>query len=125
MKVRMHGEADLTVSGFDEPIIEVEADDGVEAPWSALQMFATSLGLCTASVLTAYGERIGVPAEDLSVRIRWHYTEQPVRVDRIDVRIRWPGLPESRREAARRAASQCSIHNTLRQPPDIETRVNE
>lgn len=125
MHIQMHGESDLTLSGVEAPGFEVEVDPEVHAHFSALPMFATSLGLCTASVLATYGEQLDVPLEDLRVRVSWTYAEDPYRVDDIDMAITWPSLPESRREAVRRAAEKCTIHNTLHDPPEIETRVLE
>mgnify|MGYP006290585083 CR=1 FL=1 len=124
MRILMHDESDLTLSRFEEPGFEVETEGEVHAHYSALQMFATSLGLCTASVLLTYGERVDAEPDDLTVRVAWTYTEDPYRVDEIEMDIDWPSLPESRLEAARRAAETCTIHNTLHHPPDVETRVN-
>ncbi len=123
MKILMTGESDLVLSHFEEPTFDVEVESGVEVPFSAMQMFATSLGHCTASVMASYGERFDVGIEDLSVRVSWSDTEEPYRIDAISMTLDWPSLPESRIEAARRAAKQCTIHNTLHHPPEIETRV--
>lgn len=123
MKVLLHDESDLTLTNLDEPGMEVEVDPGAHAHYSALQMFAASLGLCTASVLSAYGERFDTTTDDLSVRVSWTYAEDPYRVDDIDMRIEWPSLPDSRVEAAQRAAAKCTIHNTLHHPPNVDTRV--
>lgn len=123
MHIRMHGASELTLTSFDEPGFEVEHDEGVDAHYSALQMFATSLGLCTASVVGTYGERFDTAADDLAIRVEWSYADNPYRVDDIEMTIDWPSLPESRREAVRRAAEQCTIHNTLHDPPEVVTRV--
>ena len=123
MHILLHDDSDLTLSQFDEPGFEVEVDPEIHAHYSALQMFATSLGLCTASVLATYGERFDAPVDDLKVRVSWVYAEDPYRVDEIDMAIEWPSLPESRQEAARRAAETCTIHNTLHHPPEVATRI--
>lgn len=125
MKIQMHDESDLTLSEFDEPDFDVAVDEGVHAHYSALQMFATSLGLCTASVIETYGERFDASAEDLAIRVDWSYAEDPYRVDQIEMTIDWPSVPESRREAVRRAAETCTLHNTLHQPPEVDTRISE
>lgn len=125
MKIQMHDESDLTLSKFDEPDFEVDVDEGVHAHYSALQMFATSLGLCTASVVETYGERFDTSADDLSIRLAWSYAEEPYRVDDIEMTIDWPSLPESRQEAVRRAAEKCTIHNTLHDPPEVDTRISD
>ncbi|HSP78804.1 MAG TPA: OsmC family protein [Myxococcaceae bacterium] len=123
MKVRLHSEEDLTLGDFDAPGLYVEVDEGVQAHYSALQMFAVSLGLCTASVLMAYGDMLQVPTQQLTVRLRWTVVEKPHRVEDIRMDIRWPELPESRLTAAERAAEQCTLHNTLLHPPRMVTTV--
>ena len=123
MKILLHSEEDLTLSDLEAPGLHVEVDEGAHAHYSALQMFAVSLGLCTASVLMGYGKQLKVPADRLSVRIRWSLAEKPRRLDDIRMEIHWPELPESRLKAAERAAEHCTIHNTLSHPPRMTTTV--
>lgn len=123
MKIIMHGESDLTVSHLHEPGQEIEVDDGIHAHYSAMQMFATSLALCTLSVVASYAERLEVGIENLQARMKWDYVEDPYRIGSIDMELTWPEVPESRLKAVERAAAQCTIHNTLHHPPEIETRV--
>ena len=123
MHILLHDESDLTVSQFDKPGFEVEVEKDVHAHYSALQMFASSLGLCTASVLISYGEQLDASTEGLEVRVRWTYADEPYRVDDIDMEINWPDLPDSRLQAAERAAEQCTTHNTLHHPPHVDTNV--
>jgi uncharacterized OsmC-like protein len=92
--------------------------------YSALQMHATALALCTTySVLVAYGENIGIDTQEMVIGMRWSYAEDPYRIGEIAMRVRWPGLPQDRLVAARRAASHCVLHNTLRQPPEVATEI--
>jgi uncharacterized OsmC-like protein len=123
MKVLLHSEEELTLGDFGAPGLQVEVDEGVHAHYSALQMFAVSLGLCTASVLMGYGDMLQVSTRQLTVRLQWRVVEKPRRVDDLRMDIRWPELPESRLEAARRAAEQCTLHNTLHHPPKLLTTV--
>lgn len=121
MRIEMHGESDLTLSNLREPDFQIVQG---EHAYSAMQMFGTSLALCSLSVLAAYAEQLGVGIEKLSCRIRWDYVEDPFRIGEIDMEITWPELPPSRLEAARRAAEKCTIHNTLHHPPEVRTRVS-
>ena len=92
--------------------------------FGALQMFAASLVLCTAAVLDGYAR--GVLKKDvrnLSLRARWQYAEDPYRVGRIDVTVRWPDVPEDRMKAVERAVKACTVHRTLEHPPTITTEV--
>lgn len=123
MRIIMNSAEDLDISDFNRPGINIESRDP-EAHYSAMQMFATSLALCTYSVLASYAEQIQVKADNLAVHMQWRYGQQPFRIDHIEMEIDWPELPESRLEAARRAAEMCTLHNTLAQPPELVTRVN-
>lgn len=123
MHIVMNSAEDLDISDFNQPGINIESNDP-EAHYSALQMFATSLALCTYSVLASYAEQIDVKADKLAVHMQWRYAEQPFRIDHIEMEIDWPELPESRLQAAQRAAAMCTLHNTLAQPPDVITQVN-
>lgn len=123
MLITMHDESDLTLSNIHEPDFTIETDEGVHAHYSALQMFAASLSLCTLSVLAAYAEQLDVTIENLRCRIRWEYADEPFRVSSIDMEIVWPEVPEDRVRAVERAAAMCTIHNTLHHPPDIATTV--
>ena len=123
MNITMHDESDLTLSHFQRPDLEVNADAGTDVQYSSMQMFATSLGLCTASVLARYARQFVASIEDLSIRIIWSYAEEPRRIDHIEMLIDWPTLPDDRLEAAEKAAEQCTLHNTLRNEPIIETKI--
>lgn len=123
MKIQLNAPEDLEVSELTEPDMQIDSRSE-ETHFSAMEMFATSLAICTASVMIAYAQRIAASTEGLSVRMRWSYSEQPFRIGDITMDIHWPGLPESRLKAAQRAAAQCTLHNTLEHPPRVETRVN-
>lgn len=122
MKIIMHDEENLEFRQFSEPTFEVEPADP-QLQYSALQMFATSLAVCTYSILTAYGEQANASTDNLSMSIKWNYSEDPFRVEHIDMDIHWPELPESRLKAAQRAASHCTLHHTLEHPPEVVTHV--
>lgn len=123
MKVVMHRNEDIELIEFDEPGLNIEQHDP-EAHYSAMQMFATAMGLCTYSVLAGYAEQIDAATDQLSIRMRWSYAEHPYRIGQIDMDIQWPELPPNRLEAAQRTATKCTLHNTLEQPPEVATRVN-
>ncbi|MEJ2646155.1 MAG: OsmC family protein [Gammaproteobacteria bacterium] len=123
MKILLHTEEDLEFQSFDQPGLEVEPRDP-DAHYSALQMFATSVALCTYSVLASYADTIDVSDADMTMRIKWSYADDPFRIGHMDMDIRWPGVPDSRIKAARAAANHCTLHHTLEQPPEFVTRVH-
>jgi len=96
----------------------------IEAPtaeqsFSPFHMLASGLAYCTFSVMYAWAESAGLDAGDLTLEVSWTFAQNPQRVDRYDMRFRWPSLPARRLEAARRVATLCTIHATFAQPPVI------
>jgi len=46
--------------------------------------------------------------------------DRPARISDVNLEIRVPGgAPEDRRKALFAVASHCTVHNTLRQPPEV------
>lgn len=122
MNVIMHHSEDLELRQFDEPGLNIEQQDP-DAHYSAMQMFATAMGLCTYSVLAGYAEQLDTPMEQMSLHLRWDYHKDPYRIGSLEMEIKWPELPASRQDAAQRVASKCTLHNTLEHPPQLTTRV--
>lgn len=91
--------------------------------FSPLHMLAASLATCTAAVLIGWAQRARLPWEDLSIQVEWEYVEDPYRVGRYDMTLRWPGLPPGREGAALRVAQHCTVEHTLQYPPTIDLRV--
>lgn len=110
----------LTGEGAD-----VSFTSGDAATLSPFHFLAASLATCTFSVLQSYGQHAGIPLDGLAVDVEWEIGGDPYRVTRIDMELHWPGLPAKRREAARRAAAECTIHHTLEHGSHVETRVAE
>ncbi|HKJ71611.1 MAG TPA: OsmC family protein [Gammaproteobacteria bacterium] len=122
MRIVLHAPEDLSLTDFGDPEFKVVADSD-DVHFSAMEMFATSIALCTYSVLASYAEQAGADTAGLEVRMRWEYREAPYRIGAIAMDVTWPGLPGNRLKAAQRAAEQCTLHHTLEVPPEIETRV--
>ncbi len=123
MKAFLLGSEDIELRALSEPGLEVENRDP-EAHYGAVQMFAVSLAMCTGAVLLSYAEQAEAGVDTLAIRVRWQYAEKPFRIGAIDMAIRWPELPASRLEAARRAAAECTLHHTLEQPPRLTTELS-
>ncbi len=111
----------LRVQGGAGPL-SVEADSA-EMTYSPGHMLASSLAVCTYSVLQSWATNADIPAADLAVEVGFEYVEKPHRIGKMEVALDWPSLPAERREAARRAAGLCPIHRTLHAPPEVATVV--
>jgi putative redox protein len=123
MKLELQTATSLVLIGLDEPTLTVDGDAEGEG-FGPLQMLVASLVLCTAAVLKTYANNVlRLEVAGLRLSAEWAYAERPKRVGEIQLEIVWPGLPESRIEAVRRAAETCTVHRTLERPPDVTTRV--
>ncbi|MDK1475888.1 OsmC family protein [Streptomyces sp. 549] len=85
------------------------------------ELFAASLATCVAFYAGRYLHRHGLDRTGLRVRTGFTMaTDRPARIDAVHVQVLPPpGLTEQRRAALLAVASHCTVHNTLRQPPEI------
>jgi uncharacterized OsmC-like protein len=121
LKIMLLSEDRLRVQGGAGPL-SVEADSA-EMTYSPGHMLASSLAVCTYSILQSWATNADIPAADLAVEVGFEYVEKPHRIGKMEVALDWPSLPTERREAARRAAGLCPIHRTLHAPPEVATVV--
>lgn len=117
MKITLLSEDSVRLEPIPGPMT-IEAPTA-EQSFSPFHMLASGLAYCTFSVMYAWAESAGLNAEDLTLDVSWTFARDPQRVDRYDMRFRWPSLPEQRLEAARRVARMCTIHATFERPPVI------
>jgi uncharacterized OsmC-like protein len=122
LKIMLLSEDRLRVQGGAGPL-SVEADSA-EMTYSPGHMLASSLAVCTYSILQSWATNADLPAADLAVEVGFEYVEKPHRIGKMEVALDWPSLPAERREAARRAAGLCPIHRTLHAPPEVKTVVS-
>lgn len=115
----------------DERIRLVTDGDGFafeamgEAGLSPFHLLAASLATCTYSVVHSWADHAGLGMEGLAIVVEWELGGDPVRVSEVRMDLEWPGLPEPRREAARRVAAECTIHHTLEHGSHVETTVGD
>jgi uncharacterized OsmC-like protein len=123
MIVNLTGPAELEVGDFALPGLHVHGDAGGEG-FGPLQMFAASLALCSASVLSEYARGpLATDTRGLRLKVTWAYGQRPHRVASIHVDVIWPELADDRRGAVKRAIESCTIHRTLEHPPGMSVRV--
>ncbi|MHB8472012.1 MAG: OsmC family protein [Gammaproteobacteria bacterium] len=122
MKIVLHNDTDLSVSHFPQNGFDIDSVDP-QVHFGAMHLFVASVAWCTYAVLASYGQRIDAATDDLSIRLRWGYVERPHRLGRIDMAIHWPQVPESRLDAAMRAAASCTLHNSLQHGVEIDTSI--
>ena len=120
MRLILEGESgirfELAGEGF-----EITSDDVSISPYHLL---AGSLASCIALVVTPWAERAGLDPGPVTISIRWeHVGASDYRVKRMDVDLRWPGLPDFRKPVVERVAEACPIHATLISGTEISSRV--
>lgn len=98
-------------------------EPGEAATLSPFHLLAASLATCTYAVLHSYGEQAGIDADGLAIDVSWEMGGDPFRVTAMDMALDWPALPATRTDAARRAATQCTVHHTLEHGSRVETRL--
>ena len=121
MKITLLSDDHLRLEDAPGPLT-VEAETA-EFGYSPFHMLGSGLGACIYSLLQSWAAHAGIAADKLAIEVRWTFAEKPHRIGRYEVALEWPGLPESRRAAATRAAALCPVHATLRHSPEIAVEV--
>jgi putative redox protein len=103
----------------DQPI----HDGGDDAAPTPTELFVASLAACVAFYAERFLRRHQLPAEATTVTARYTWAENPHRVGAIELTVLVPGLPDAKREAFSRVIDHCTVHNSLRRPPDVLVSV--
>jgi uncharacterized OsmC-like protein len=101
----------------DQPVV----DGGQDLAPTPVELMVGSVASCVAFYVGRYLRRHQLDAVGFGVRAEFAMaTDRPARVGDIRLAIRVPsGVPDDRREALMAVASHCTVHNTLRQPPEV------
>jgi putative redox protein len=94
---------------------------GQDTAMTPVELLVASLSSCVAFYAGRYLVRHGLNRDGLHVTAEFALpTDRPARVGKIQVQIRVPGgVPPARQAALLAVASHCTVHNTLRQTPDV------
>jgi putative redox protein len=102
----------------DQPL----ADGGQDAGPTPTELFAASLAACVGFYAERFLRRHGLEADRL--RVDCHAimsTDRPARVAAIALRIGGlPELPPNRRDALLAVVEHCTVHNSIREAPEVE-----
>lgn len=111
ISVRGH---DLTV---DQPVDAGGNDDGP----TPVELFVVSLASCVAYYAGRFLQRHHLPREGLRVEADFTMADdRPARVASVYISVLPPSeLSGVRLEALRAVVDHCTVHNTLRQPPEV------
>jgi putative redox protein len=116
-------EFNIGVRGYDVTCDLSEQDGGRDRGPSPVELLAGSLGACIAMTVQGYCQRHGYDG-DVGVSLTMELADKPKRIGRIVVDLELPdGVPEDRKEAIKRVAQLCPIHETLKSPPGLDIEV--
>jgi len=116
-------EFSIRVRGHEVTSDMSEKDGGLDAGPSPAELFAGSLGACVAMMVQSYCRRHEYEG-DVEVSLTMEMADSPKRIGAIVVDVELPeGVPEEKREAIRRMAERCPIHETLKDPPRVDIDI--
>jgi putative redox protein len=103
----------------DQPV-EDGGDDSAPTP---TELFVASLAACVAFYAQRFLRRHEMSTEGLVVTCGYTWAANPTRIGAIDLSVEAPTLPAELRPAFSRVIDHCTVHNTLRQPPEVRMRI--
>ncbi len=108
---------------IDQPLDEGGEDVGP----TPTELFVAGLAACVGFYAERFLRRHGLPAHDLRVRTSFELSkDRPARVASIDLRVIVPaGLTSRQLEAMQAVVGHCTVHNSLRQPPEVRILLAE
>jgi uncharacterized OsmC-like protein len=114
----------VSVRGHEVTCDMSEGDGGRDAGPSPAELLAGALGACIAMTIQGFCDRHGYTDGDVRVDLTLSLADQPKRVRDIVVDLELPpGVPQSELEVVRRLAERCLIHETLRNPPNVDVDI--
>jgi uncharacterized OsmC-like protein len=117
MKITLTSDDSILLEPVAGPMT-IEAENA-DMQYSPFHMLASGLAFCTFSVLHSWASNAGIAWEDLVISVAWKFTDKPHRIGSMDVKLKWPSLPQDRTNVALRASQLCAVHATLSHPPEI------
>jgi uncharacterized OsmC-like protein len=122
-----HKEGELFEIGIRGHLVHVDQPIGAggsDAAPTPVELFVAGLASCVAVYAQRYLLRHSLPTEGMSVDATFTVGDRPARVRQVDVSIELPrGVPEERRAALLAVASHCTVHNTLKDPPEVRIEL--
>ena len=116
-------EFNIGVRGHDVTSDLSARDGGQDRGPSPVELLAGSLGTCIAMMVQGYCQRHGYDG-DVGVSLTMELADKPKRIVRIVIDLELPdGVPEDKKEAIKRVAQRCPIHETLKSPPGLDIEV--
>ena len=101
------------------------ADGGDDTAPTPTDLFIASLAACVGFYIHRFLSRHGHQVDGLAVTSEVEYATRPYRVSRISLGVSGVShLPPEVQEPLLSVAARCSVHNSLRQPPEVSIAVS-
>jgi uncharacterized OsmC-like protein len=105
----------------DQPVDHGGTDEGP----TPTEVFVAGLASCVAFYAERYLRRHDLPIDGLLVDCSFAFAEdRPTRVASVTLHVDAPGLPASRRAGFLAVIERCTVHNSLRIPPDVRIELD-
>ena len=116
----------ITVRGHAVLVDQPVRDGGQDAAATPTELLVGSLASCVAFYAGRYLLRHGMDRSGLAVTADFTMADdRPARVGDVRLQVSVPGgIPAQRRDALLAVASHCTVHNTLRQEPEISIELD-
>jgi uncharacterized OsmC-like protein len=99
-------------------------DGGRDAGISPVELLAGSLGACVAMMVQTYCDRHGYTDGEVGVSLTLELADAPKRIGGIVVDVELPNdVPEDKKDVILRMAERCPVHETLRNPPQLDIDI--
>src|SRR5215207_3419852 len=117
----------LQIRGHRLTCDQPEADGGTDQGPTPTELFVASLAACVAFYARRFLDRHDLDAAGLRVEGAFTMSpDRPARVDTITLRLLLPQpLEENRRRALLAVVDHCTVHNSLRTPPEVRVTLTE
>jgi uncharacterized OsmC-like protein len=99
-------------------------DGGHGAGFTPAELVGAALGACIGIMVQGYCDACAPGAGDVEASLTVELADEPHRIGAFVVDVELPeGIPEVRKEAVRRVIEKCVIHETLRNPPEVDVDI--
>ena len=114
----------MTIRGHRIVVDQAVEDGGGDAGPTPTELFVASLASCVAFYAGRFLRRHNQSDEGLAVRATFHMSiDRPARVGSIRLEVDVPQLPASKHDAFLAVINHCTVHNSMRTPPNVRIEV--
>lgn len=111
----------VSIRGHELMVDQPLSDGGEDTAPTPTELFVAGLAACVGFYAERYLRRHQLTTDGLEVECSFAFAaDRPARVGDIQIRLILPdGFPEDRRKALLAVVDHCTVHNSLRQAPEV------